>query len=111
MVSIIHNQFYRGIVKGDENNPHPRFRFVLVDTVKEIQDENGNWYTDSFEYYEDYLMHNPDFGDVFYGVYGSFHLDNIQSGIKITETQSLQEAISIAENIMGQKIQKFELLY
>jgi hypothetical protein len=103
MVSI-GNRFYRGIVHSPVNQPHPNFRFILVDTVREIQDENGNYYTDSFAYYEDYLLHNPDHGDVFYGVYGSYWPDIPKNGLKISETDSLQQAINIAEAIMGTKI-------
>lgn len=102
----IPNRFYRGIVKSKPDSPHPNFRFILVDTVKEIQDENGNWYTDSFEYYEDYLLHNYELGDVFYGVYASYHIDDVRSGLKITETENLQQAINIAQEIMGNTIEE-----
>lgn len=103
MVSL-GNRFYRGIVHNSKEYKHPNFRFIIVDTVYEKQDENGHWYTDSFENYEDYLLHNPDYGDKFYGVYGSYWIDNPKSGIKITETNNLKEAISVAEEIMGNKI-------
>ena len=99
-------KFYRGIVKCKEGYSHPNFRFILVDTVKEIQDENGNWYTDSFEFYEDYLLHNYELGNVFYGVYASYHIDNVRSGLKITETESLEQAINIAQEIMGNSIEE-----
>ena len=97
------NKFYRGIV----NSPypkHPNFRFILVDTVYEKQDENGNWYTESYEYYDDYLIHNIEQGDIFYGVYGSYWTDIPKNGLKITETNNLPEAINIAEEIMCNKI-------
>jgi hypothetical protein len=103
MVSL-GNRFYRGIVHSSKEYKHPNFRFILVDTVYEKQDENGNWYTESFEYYDDYLIHNIDQSDIFYGVYGSYHIDNVRSGLKITETTSLEQAINIAEQIMGNKI-------
>lgn len=102
----IPNRFYRGIVKSKPNFFHPNFRFILVDTVKEIQDENGDWYTDSFEYYEDYLLHNYELGNVFYGVYASYHIDNVKSGLRITETESLEQAINIAQEIMGNTIEE-----
>jgi hypothetical protein len=103
MVSL-GNRFYRGIVYSPANFKHPNFRFILVDTVYEKQDENGNWYTESFEYYDDYLIHNIDQSDILYGVYGSYHIDNVRSGLKITETTSLEQAINIAEQIMANKI-------
>ena len=103
MVSLL-NRFYRGIVHSPKNPKHPNFRFILVDTVYEKQDEYGNWYTDSFEYYDDYLVHNIEQGDMFYGVYGSYWTDIPKNSIKITETNSLDEAINIAEQIMGNDI-------
>lgn len=108
MVSLS-NRFYRGIVHSLEDFKHPNFRFVLVDTVYEKQDENGNWYTESFEYYDDYLIHNIEQGEMFYGVYGSYWTDIPKSSIKITETNSLQQAITVAEEIMGNKIIPIEL--
>jgi len=102
----IRNKFYKGIVKSHKDYKHPKFRFVIVDTVKEIQDENGDWYTDSFDSYEDYLLHNYEFGDVFYLVYGSYHIDDVRSGLKITETENLSQAINIAETIMGSSIEE-----
>ena len=103
------NRFYRGIVKSKDGFYHPNFRFILVDTVKEIQDENGNWYTDSFEYYEDYLLHNYELGNVFYGVYAFYHIDNVKSGLRITETESLEQAINIAQEIMGNTIEEAKI--
>jgi hypothetical protein len=75
-----------------------------VDTVYEKQDENGEYYTDSFNTYEDFLFHNPDKGDSFYGVYGSYWIDIPRNTLKISETFSLKEAILIAESIMGNSI-------
>jgi hypothetical protein len=75
-----------------------------VDTVYEKQDENGEWYTDSFNSYEDFLFHNPDKGDSFYGVYGSYWIDIPRNTLKISETFNLKEAIFIAESIMGNSI-------
>lgn len=98
------NRFYRGIVHNPKDFKHPNFRFLLVDTVYEKQDENGNWYTESFEYYDDYLIHNIEQGDLFYGVYASYWNDIPKSGLKITETENLQQAITVAEEIMGSKI-------
>ena len=103
MVSIP-NRFYRGVVHSPKDKKHPNFRYLLVDTVYEKQDENGDWYSESFEFYEDYLLHNRDNSETFYGVYGSYWIDIPKSGIKITETNSLQQAITIAEEIMGTKI-------
>jgi hypothetical protein len=97
------------MVKSHPDYPHPNFRFILVDTVKEIQDENGKWYTDSFEYYEDYLLHNYELGNVFYGVYASYHIDNVKSGLRITETESLEQAINIAQEIMGNSIEEAKI--
>ena len=104
MVSIP-NRFYRGIVKSPDDDRHPNFRFILVDTVKEVRSLDGEYYTDSFSSYEEYLLHNRDESDVFYGVYGSYWIDNPKSSCKITETNSLQEAIYVAEEIMGSKIE------
>jgi hypothetical protein len=103
MVSIL-NKLYRGIVHSPKNSKHPNFRFIIVDTVYETQDERGNWYTDTFLSREDFLLHNPDHGDVFYGVYGSYWIDIPKSSLKITETHDLNEAINIAEAIMGGSI-------
>ena len=103
MVSI-RNKFYTGVVHSHTNPKHPRFRFLIVDTVYERQDENGDWYTDSFHSWQDYLLHNPDHGDIFYCVYGSYWIDIPKTGLKISETDSLQQAIIIAEEIMGSKI-------
>jgi hypothetical protein len=72
--------------------------------VKEIQDENGNWYTDSFESHEEFLLHNPDLGEAFYGVYGSYWIDIPKSSLKITETDDLMRAIYVAEEIMGARV-------
>lgn len=110
MVSLP-NRLFRGIVKNsDKTYKHPNFQYLIVDTVREIQDIEGNWYTDSFESYEDYLLHNPDFGEVFYAVYGSYWIDIPLSSIKITETDSLNQAINIAEAIMGSSITEISLL-
>jgi hypothetical protein len=103
MVALL-NKFYRGVVHSPKNPKHPNFRFLIVDTVYEKQDENGEYYTDSFNSYEDFLLHNPDQGDSFYGVYGSFWIDIPRNTIKISETFNLQEAILIAESIMGNSI-------
>jgi hypothetical protein len=100
MVSIP-NRFYRGIVHGKS---HPKFRFIIVDTVADFKDIEGNWYTDSFESYTDYLLYDRNNGDIFYGVYGSYFIDNPRSSCKITETNSLNEAIHIAQEIMGNSI-------
>ena len=105
----IPNRFYRGVVHSPKDKKHPNFRYILVDTVYEKQDENGDWYSESFEFHEDYLLHNRDNSEIFYGVYGSYWIDIPKSGIKITETNSLQQAITIAEEIMGTKIIDTEL--
>lgn len=105
------NRFYRGVVNSSEDFKHPNFRFVLVDTVREIQDENGEWYEDSFEYVEDFLLHDRDKGDVFYGVYGSYWIDIPKSFIKITETMDLNQAINIAQEIMGNTIVESKIEY
>ena len=47
MVSLP-NKFYKGIVYSDPDFKHPNFRFILVDTVKEVQDESGEWYLDIY---------------------------------------------------------------
>jgi hypothetical protein len=98
------NRFYRGVVHSPKNPKHPNFRFLIVDTVYDKQDENGEWYIDSFNSYEDFLFHNPDKGDSFYGVYGSYWIDIPRNCLKISETFNLQEAILIAESIMGNSI-------
>jgi hypothetical protein len=103
MVSIP-NRFYRGIVHSPKNQKHPNFRFIIIDTIKEIQDENGYWYTDSFESQEEFLLHNPELGETFYGVYGSYWIDIPKSSLKITETHDLMSAIYVAEQIMGSEV-------
>jgi hypothetical protein len=103
MVSVP-NKFYRGVVYPNPKNPHPKFRFIIVDTVKEVQDDNGNWYTDSFDNQEELLLFNKDLGDILYNVYASYYIDNVRSGIKITETTSLTQAINIAQEIMANHI-------
>jgi hypothetical protein len=110
MVSLP-NRLFRGIVKNPtEKYKHPNFQYIIVDTVREIQDIEGNWHTDSFESYDEYLLHNPDYGDIFYVVYGSYWIDIPLSSIKITETDSLNQAINIAEAIMGSSITEIALL-
>ena len=103
MVSLP-NRFYRGVVHSRQDNKHPSFRFVLVDTVKEIQDDNGNLITDIFEDNIDFLLFNRDIGDTFYGVYGSYWADIPKSSFMITETYDLNQAIKVAEEIMGNAI-------
>jgi len=100
----IPNRFYRGVVHSPKNPKHPNFRFLIVDTVYELQDENGLWLTDSFINKEQFYLHNPDHGEVLYGVYGSFWIDIPKSCLKLTETLDLNEAIVVAEHIMGTKI-------
>ena len=103
MVSIP-QRFFRGTVQSSKLYKHPNFYFILIDTVREIQDDDGFWYTDSFDSKEDFLLHNRDWGDVFYGVYGSYWIDIPKSPMKITDTYDLNEAIKIAEEIMGSKV-------
>lgn len=103
MVSLL-NRFYRGVVHSPKNPKHPNFRFIIVDTIYETQDENGEWFTDSFTDKEHYFLHNPDHGEIFYGVYGSYWIDIPKNSLKITETNNLNEAIVIAESILGNKI-------
>jgi len=98
------NRFYRGIVHSDPDFKHPNFRFVIVDTVKEVQDEYGEWYLDSFEDASDFLMHDHTLSDVFYGVYGSYWIDIPKGPIKICETFDLDEAINIAQEVIGNTI-------
>jgi hypothetical protein len=105
----ISNILFKGIVKSPSGKyKHPNFQYIIVDTVREIQDADGNLYIDSFQSYEEYLVHSLD-DRIFYIVYGSYW-DNISlSSIKITETDSLNEAITIAESIMGSSIAKMNL--
>jgi hypothetical protein len=103
MVSLP-NKFYRGIVHSDPDFKHPNFRFVIVDTVKEVQDEYGEWYLDVFQDKMEFLLHDHALGGVFYGVYGSYWIDIPKSPIKIAETTDLKEAINIAESIIGNTI-------
>lgn len=100
----IPNRFFRGVVHSLSDFKHPNFRFIIVDTVKDVQDEFGEWYIDSFESKIDFLLHDIALGEIFYGVYGSYWIDIPKSPIKITETQNLQEAINIAQEIMGSSI-------
>jgi hypothetical protein len=103
MVSIP-NKFYRGIVNSDPDWKHPNFRFLIVDTVKEVQDEYGEWYLDIFHDATEFLLHDHSLGNVVYGVYGSYWIDIPKSPIKLAETTDLKEAIHIAEEIMGSNI-------
>jgi hypothetical protein len=103
MVSLP-NRFYRGVVYSDPDFKHPNFRFILVDTVKEVQDENGEWYLDIFHDATEFLMHDHDLGSVFYGIYGSYWIDIPKGPIKLSETTDLKEAIYIAQEIMGSMI-------
>jgi hypothetical protein len=98
------NKFYRGVVHSDPDWKHPNFRFVLVDTLKEIQDEYGEYYLDSFENKTEFLLHDHSLYPAFYGVYGSYWIDIPKSPIKICETNDLKEAIHIAQEIMGNSI-------
>jgi hypothetical protein len=98
------NKFYRGVVRSHPDFKHPNFRFLIVDTVKEVQDEYGEWYLDIFQDKIDFLMHDNYLGGVFYGIYGSYWLEIPKGPIKLAETTDLKEAIHIAEEIMGSKI-------
>lgn len=98
------NRFYRGVVRSHQDFKHPNFRFIIVDTVKEVQDEYGGWYLDIFHDSTDFLLHDHCLGNVFYGVYGSYWLEIPKSPLKLSETTNLKEAIHIAEEIMGSKI-------
>jgi len=98
------NKFYRGVVHSNPDFKHPNFRFIIVDTVKEVQDEFGEWYLDSFENKNDFLFHDHSLEGVFYGVYGSYWIDIPKGPIKICETTDLQEAINIAQEIIGNSI-------
>jgi len=100
----IPNRFYRGIVHSDPDFKHPNFRFVLVDTVKEVQDEDGEWYLDIFHDATEFLMHDHSLENVFYGVYGSYWIDIPKGPIKLCETTDLNEAIHVAQEIMGSTI-------
>lgn len=97
-------KFYRGIVHSHNNFKHPNFRFIIVDTVKEVQDDSGEWYLDIFHDKMDFLMYDRSLGDIFYGVYGSYWIDIPKGPIKLCETTNLNEAINIAQEIMGNSI-------
>jgi hypothetical protein len=103
MVSLP-NKFYRGVVESDPDFKHPNFRFLIVDTVKEIQDEYGEYYLDIFHDATEFLMHDHTLENVLYGVYGSYWIDIPKSPIKLCETTDLKEAIQIAQEIMGSQI-------
>ena len=103
MVSLP-NKFYRGVVHSDPDFKHPNFRFLLVDTVKEVQDEYGEWYLDIFHDATDFLMHDHSLVNVFYGVYGSYWINIPKGPIKLCETVDLNEAIQVAQEIMGSVI-------
>ena len=107
MVSIP-QRFFRGTAQSSKSYKHPNFCFILIDTVKEIQDDDGFWYAESFDSKKDFLLHDKDWGDVFYGVYGSYWIDIPKGPIKITETYDLDEAIKVAEAIMGTKVVQVE---
>ena len=100
----IPNRFFRGVVHSPLDFKHPNFRFIIVDTIKDVQDEFGEWYTDSFESRTDFLLHDRALGDIFYGIYGSYWIDIPKGPIKIAETHDLQEAINIAQEIMGNTV-------
>lgn len=103
MVSLP-TRFYRGVVNNGKNFKHPNFRFVMVDTIKEIKDINGEYYLDCFQNAEEFLTHDHSLENVFYGVYGSYWIDIPKSSIKLCETLNLSEAIHIAQEIMGNTI-------
>jgi hypothetical protein len=48
-----------------------------------------------------FLMHDHALGNVFYGVYGSYWIDIPKGPIKLCETSDLNEAIHVAQEIMG----------
>lgn len=98
------NRFYRGIVHSPLDFKHPNFRFMIVDTVKEVSDEFGEYYLDNFENKTDFLLHDHTISNTFYGVYASYWIDIPKGPLKITDTTDLKEAINIAEEIMGNKI-------
>jgi len=103
MVSLP-NKFYRGVVYSDPDFKHPNFRFVIVDTVKEVQDEEGEYYLDIFHDLTEFFMHDHALQNVFYGIYGSYWIDIPKGPIKLGETSDLKEAIHIAQEIMGSQI-------
>jgi hypothetical protein len=100
----IPNIFYNGIVYSNPQFKHPSFRFIIVETVKEVQDEFGEYYLESFLNKTEFLLHDHSIENTFYGVYGSYWIDIPKSSIKICETTDLKEAIHIAQEIMGNTI-------
>lgn len=98
-------KFYKGVVNSPLDFKHPNFRSIVVDTVMETFDhEFGERYLNSVKDNETFLSINRDFTEVFYGVYAFYWLDIPKGPIKICETTDLTEAISVAEEIMGNQI-------
>lgn len=98
------NKFYKGIVYSPIDFKHPNFKYIIIDTVKEVRDEFGEYYIESFQNVEEFLEHDHDLYNTFYGVYAFYWLDIPKGPLKITDTTDLKEAINIAEEIMGNKI-------
>ena len=98
------NKFYKGIVYSPTDFKHPNFKYIIIDTVKELSDEFGEYYVESFQNAEEFLCHDHDLYTTFYGVYAFYWLDIPKGPLRITETLHLEEAINIAQEIMGNNI-------
>ena len=97
-------KFYKGIVYSPTDFKHPNFKYIIIDTVKELSDEFGEYYVESFQNAEEFLGHDHDLYNTFYGVYAFYWLDIPKGPLRITETLHLEEAINIAQEIMGNNI-------
>lgn len=104
MVSIP-KRFYRATIESNKQHKHPNFAFVLIETLKETKDSDGNYYDETFENEEQFLLYHSH-SDIFYAVYGSYWIDIPKSPIKIVETSDLREAIHIATEVIGNNIVK-----
>ena len=108
MVSVP-NKLYYGVCYN-ANNPHSHFRYFSINTVRNKSDGNDQ-YIDAIQTKDEYYTYDRNlYGDPFYQVYGSFKIDFAQTGMIITETDDLEYAINLVENLTGEKIrdEKFQ---
>lgn len=100
---ISKNRFYQGYCLNS-GNKSSHFRLYKIETEREITDYEGGTIIESIKSTEDYWDDTEAVGDPFYTIYGSFKIDFVQSSLKITSTDSLQEAINLVEHLSGNKI-------
>jgi hypothetical protein len=100
---IAKNRFYQGYCLNTGNNSS-NLRLYKIETEREISDYEGGTVVESIKSIEDYWDDTEAVGEPFYTIYGSFKIDFVQSSLRITSTDSLQEAISLVEHLSGNKI-------